>query len=342
MKKRDHRISIALLVLAAAWMTLAGCGMRSRAEVPAAPAATAAPAGTAEPAPSPETETAPDHRPGDRYEGSVTIEGMEETVRYEHIRNDLLGFEMAYDYERFLRQSETDRECFVSCWDSPGDPENYLEVRYSPLDAETAAAAVCEILSDDYQVRREDAFSLERAGQCIRILADEVKGGGFMPEHLQTVYVIPAADGCRVAAAHCATVESEGFLRRFHAMMNSFSAVAAPEALSVAGTWQTASMGYADDGSMQPEYYVRFTDSHILYGHLKDGQFVLDHTDRIVSVGEAPSGGIRVQAETANGAGYTYQTGEGDENLLEYFETWQEEEFPESYRGGASLNRCTP
>ncbi|MBR0162932.1 MAG: hypothetical protein IJQ02_16885 [Oscillospiraceae bacterium] len=150
---------------------------------------------------------------------------------------------MDYDYENFVRHSEPDRECFVSCWDDPSNPENYLEVRYSPLDAETVASAISETLSNDYEIRRDDSFPLDLAGTCIRIDADEVKGGGYMPESLQTVYVIPAADGCRVATAHCATVESEGFLRRFRYMMNTFSTITDPEALSIPGTWQTASMG---------------------------------------------------------------------------------------------------
>ncbi len=34
------------------------------------------------------------------------------------------------------------------------------------------------------------------------------------------------------------------------------------------------------------------------------------------------------------------QTSESDENVLEYYETWNEEEFPDTYSGGASLSRC--
>ena len=123
-------------------------------------------------------------------------------------------------------------------------------------------------------------------------------------------------------------------------MMNPFSAVSASESLIIPGTWQTASVEYADDGTMAPEYYVRFTDSEILYGHLKDGQFVLDHSDKIVSFSETISGGCKVQAEAANGVQYTYQTCESDDTVLEYYETWQEDSFSEMYRGGASLSRC--
>ncbi len=117
--------------------------------------------------------------------------------------------------------------------------------------------------------------------------------------------------------------------------------ITGPELLSIQGTWQTASMGYADDGTMQPEYYVRFSGTDILYGHLKNGQFVLDHSDKIISFEETSTGGYRVQAQTSNGSQYTFQTCESDDNMLEYYETWREEEFAEMYRGGASLSRCS-
>ena len=34
----------------------------------------------------------------------------------------------------------------------------------------------------------------------------------------------------------------------------------------VPGMWQTASMGYEYYGTLQPEYYVQFTNSEIIYG----------------------------------------------------------------------------
>ena len=117
--------------------------------------------------------------------------------------------------------------------------------------------------------------------------------------------------------------------------------ITSPTLPSIPGTWQTASMGYADDGMMQPEYYVQFSDSDILYGHLKNDQFVLDHADKIRSLEETPAGGYRVQAQASNGVRYTFQTCESDDTILEYYETWREEEFAEMYRGGASLNRCS-
>ncbi len=161
-------------------------------------------------------------RDGERYETVIVLEGMEETVGYEHVRNETLGFEMDYDYGSFLRQSGPDRERFVSVWDDPENPENYLDVTRSAQDAETAAAAVCGALSAEYELIRESPV-LSLAGACIRIDASEVKGGGTMPAHLQMVYIIPAADGCRIATAHYAIEGAEGFGRRFHYFMETFA-----------------------------------------------------------------------------------------------------------------------
>ena len=102
--------------------------------------------------------------------------------------------------------------------------------------------------------------------------------------------------------------------------------------------WQTASIGYEYEGELQPEYYVQFTDKEIIYGHMSGNEFVYDHSDKIGLI-EKTSNGYRVQAESQNGIKYTYQTGESDKEVLEYFETWNEEEFPDMYRGGASLSK---
>ena len=149
---------------------------------------------------------------------------MEETVRYEHVRNDALGFEMDYDYESFVRKQEMGRECFISIYDDPNHPENYLEVTYNPGDAGTVADSIGEKLSNEYEISRDDSFQLDHSGRCIRIDASAEKGGLRMPERLQMVYVIPAADGCRVATAHYTIESAEGFGRRFHYLMNTFEA----------------------------------------------------------------------------------------------------------------------
>ena len=48
-----------------------------------------------------------------------------------------------------------------------------------------------------------------------------------MPDQLQMVYIVPAADGCRVVSAHYAIEGAEGFGRRFHCFMQSFAAMEA-------------------------------------------------------------------------------------------------------------------
>ena len=111
--------------------------------------------------------------------------------------------------------------------------------------------------------------------------------------------------------------------------------------VEITGTWQTASMVPSDDGTVSPEYYVQFTGSNINYGHMKDGEFVLAYSDQITILDETAAGGFIVQAESSNGIQYTYQTCESDSNVLEYYETWQEDEFPEMYRGGASLSKSS-
>ena len=115
---------------------------------------------------------------------------------------------------------------------------------------------------------------------------------------------------------------------------------AADTGLSIPGLWQTASIGYDDGESMQPEYYVQFTDSEIQYGHMKDGEFSLDHADKISTIEKAASGGFRVQAENSNGFKYTYLTCETDSTILEYYGTWDENEFADTYSGSSSLSIC--
>ena len=73
---------------------------------------------------------------------------------------------------------------------------------------------------------------------------------------------------------------------------------------------------------------------------MRDGEFVLDHADPIALAEKTAAGGFAIRAESSNGVRYTFRTGEGDDAVLEYFETWNEADFPEMYRGGASLSRC--
>lgn len=258
MKTKKHR-KLTLMALVMAFLlavALCGCGSQNAAEEPKpvlepipdgetvesaveaeTASADAAPAETAE-APAASTETdgaakenaaeaetpAADTRisreDGERFEDVIMIEGMEEPVHYEHFINAGIGVEMDYDYESFVRQSSPDLERFISVYDDAQNPENYLDITYSPDDAETAADAISETLSKDYELIRE-SFDLNNAGTCIRIGASEIKGGGYMPDQLHMVYIIPAADGCRIAHEHYFIVESEGFGRRFSSMVNT-------------------------------------------------------------------------------------------------------------------------
>ena len=161
---------------------------------------------------------------GEQFEGTVTIEGMEETVHYEQIRNDALGFEMGYDMEHFTRRSETDCERFISVWDDPDHPEVYLEITRSPEDAETAAAAVSEALSAEYLPSRYEE-ALARAGHCIEIHADVDHEGLMSIWELQTVYIFPAEDGCRLAWVHYTMDSADGWGARFRGMMQTFQAI---------------------------------------------------------------------------------------------------------------------
>ena len=167
---------------------------------------------------------APVREDGERFESVIILEGMEETVQYEHIINEALGFEMDYDYESFERYSDPKMECFISVWDGPGNPENFLEVTCRAEDAESVAASVKAELSGEYDLT-ESTRELDRAGECIYIEASVLKGTNTMADQLQSVYIIPAPDGCFVATAHYAVEAAEGFARRFNYMINTISAI---------------------------------------------------------------------------------------------------------------------
>ena len=220
------KLVIPLTILSA--LMLSGCGMirpaASQAPAPlpettaAVQAPTVVPVPTAPPAtPTPTAE--PVRQDGERFETVIMLEGMEETVHYEHIRREDLGFEIDYDYEAFARQSAPDRERFISVWDDPTNPENFIELIHRPEDAATVAAFVSEAFSKEYEiitVTRE----LNYAGTCTRIEASVIKGTNNMADQIQAVYIIPASDGCIVATTHSFIVESEGFGHRFDYMLN--------------------------------------------------------------------------------------------------------------------------
>lgn len=227
---------VTLTIFAALLLSLSGCGSVQPAASPAPTAApqTAAdgqaPAEEAAPAPSEndgqaapsEATAAPVRQDGERFEDVIMLEGMEETVRCEHIRNETAGFEMDYDYESFLRRSDAERECFLSLWDDPENPENYLEVSCATASAELQATAISAILSGEYEVIREDC-DLGRAGSCIRLEAFHLKGTNQIAQQLQEIYIIPASDGCRIGTAHFSSEAAEGFGRRFSWMMQTLT-----------------------------------------------------------------------------------------------------------------------
>ena len=217
--KTNRLVALLLGALLLTTLVLGGCGKTDDAAKSDEPASSTVPTESTEP------EAAVKRQDGERFETTITIEGMEETVRYEHVKNEDVGFEMDYDYEKFDRSGSSDVERFVSVWDDADAPENYFEVRYNPQDAETVAAAVDAALSGSYTTSRDDAFDLARAGKCIRIDASETKSGGEMPPQLQMVYIVPADDGCRVVTAHYAIESAEGFGRRFHYFMDTFEAI---------------------------------------------------------------------------------------------------------------------
>lgn len=226
MKKKITALTIILALV----LSLAACGNVRTAEdeTPAAEAQTAETAAASLPEPSSpeeaEEETAVSRKDGERFEAVIMLEGMEETVSYKHVRNDGIGIRMDYDYTFFVRQSGPDRERFLSVWDDPEDPENYLDVTSSEEDVETAAASVKEELSQTYDLL-ESTREHAGAGSCLYIEASEEKGTGRMAEHLQAVYIIPAPDGCRIASAHYAIEEAEGFGKRFSYMVDTLTAM---------------------------------------------------------------------------------------------------------------------
>ncbi len=211
MKKK----AIILTVLAALALSLAACG-KARAAENQTPGTEVQFTADIQPAAQPGRQN------GERFEEVILMEGMEETVRYEHIRNEALGFEMDYDYESLVRCSDAQSERFVSAWDDPKDPENYLEVKADTGSADLVADAIRVTLSDEYDVSLAE-WNLEHAGRCIRIEASVLRNTNQPAKKLQTVYVIPAADGCRVATAHCSLEAAEGFGRRFAALMDTLT-----------------------------------------------------------------------------------------------------------------------
>lgn len=217
---------LSLLLAAAMMLSLAACGAVSAGNsAPAAEAeskTTASDDGQIIVEETPETPTQDERQDGERFEAVIMMEGMEETVRYEHIRREDLGFAMDYDYENFVRQSEGDRERFVSNWDDPADPQNYLEVSYDTGNANLVADAISAGLSDVYDLL-QDERELDNGVKCLRIEASVIKGTNQMADRIQEIYIIPAGSGSIVARAYYAIEGAEGFGRRFAYMVRTLN-----------------------------------------------------------------------------------------------------------------------
>ena len=109
--------------------------------------------------------------------------------------------------------------------------------------------------------------------------------------------------------------------------------------VSLDGMWATASMVPYENGDVQPEWYVEFEGYAINYGHMEGDKFVVDHSDDVQCQMSDSDGNLFVQAENADGIQYTYRISEDDKDVLEYYETWNEDEYADTYSGSASLSR---
>lgn len=173
-----------------------------------------------------ETEEAPSEaatsgmKDGDRFDDVIILEGMEETVHYEHVINESIGLEMDYDYESFVRYSEPESECFISIYDDAQKPENYLEIVHSNEAAESVADSIAEDLSKEYDITRID-MELDHAGNCVKISASEDKNTHGTADMIYVVYIIPRDNGCLIAKESMYFEASEGFGRRFNYMVNT-------------------------------------------------------------------------------------------------------------------------
>ena len=221
---REKRLRGGAVVLAStlAFTVLAACGKQDEA--------TTEPASIFESIDSTENTSSADdqqtqetstRQDGERFEDTIILEGMEETVKYEHAINEVVGFEIDYDYESFTRLSGDEQETFVSVYDDVDKPENYLDVLYIPGDVEDTTGAIAGDLASNYEIVM-DTRELDYVGSVTHIDASEVKGGGNTPDVLQSVYIIPTGDGCIVATAVYSFEAAEGFGRRFSYMMDTF------------------------------------------------------------------------------------------------------------------------
>ena len=223
-KKTVSRIVVTVAAAAMLTAMLGGCSGKKEATETSEPVVVLEPQTTNEPdvtsEPVEESGTKSGREDGERFDETIIMEGMEETVHYEHVVSFPIGMEMDYDYESFKRITEPEVLKFVSVYDNEENPENYLEVTFSTEDADSVIASVSEELSKDYDILTVDR-ELDHAGTCTRIEASVIKGTNNMADQIVAVYVIPAEDGCRIAKAHYSAEAAEGFGRRFNYLINT-------------------------------------------------------------------------------------------------------------------------
>ena len=157
---------------------------------------------------------------GERFESTIMLEGTEETVRYEHIRNEEIGFELDYEYDLLAREKGSGVERILSIYDDASQPDNYLEVTKSKESAENVAKSISEELSKEYEIIQESC-ELNNAGSSIKIVITTAKEDCATPNRLQTIYIIPSSEGSLIARAHYTLESAEGFGRRFAYIVNT-------------------------------------------------------------------------------------------------------------------------
>ena len=232
---KKHTGKMAMIALAALLlMILSGCSSAQDSTTVAAEpeVLTAVPVSEAEtevPIAVPVIEAEPEGLPdvtnetrrqdGERFEGVIMLEGMQETVKYEHVRNDSIGIELDYDYENFERHNDSGSERFVSRYDAGTS----LDIGYSPESAEKMADSFAETFSMAYDIVREP-YTLAKAGSCIRIDASATKDGQT-PDLLQAVYIIPAGEGSIVAGVQYSFEAADGFGKRFNEILNTLEII---------------------------------------------------------------------------------------------------------------------
>lgn len=111
------------------------------------------------------------------------------------------------------------------------------------------------------------------------------------------------------------------------------------EPSSIEGIWGSNSISGEND-NFPATYYVQFTDSTIDYGHMTNsGEFEVDFSNKISAIIEVSPGVFCVQAKTDDGRPYTYQTNEDDHSIMDYYSTWDKNEYDSNYSASDSISK---